>query len=117
MAKRLKRQKVPRTYFYCACVEVASYGLILEPELLFNVKMEQFYSDEGPDIFDIDDVVIDDYKDLLDTGYFTKKSTYSPYITLFQMIKKLEHSYIYLSCSHVIVIFRHHKHGMAITAD
>ena len=73
MAKRLNRQKHPRTFFYHTCVEVASYGLILEPELSFNVKMEQFYSDEGPDILDIDDVVIDDYEDLLGTGYFTKK--------------------------------------------
>ena len=54
-------------------MEVASYGFILEPELSFNVKMEQFYSDEGPDILDIDDVVIDDHEDLLDTGYFTKE--------------------------------------------
>ena len=34
--------------------------------------MEQFYSHQGPDIMDINDVVIDDYEDLLDTGDFSK---------------------------------------------
>ena len=70
--KRLNRQKVPITYFYCACVEVASYGLVLKPKLTSNVTMEQFYSHQGPDIMDINDVVIDDYEDLLDTGDFSK---------------------------------------------
>ena len=97
MAKRLNWQEVPKTYFYHTCMGVASYGFILEPKFAFFVKMEKFYSDKGPDILDIDDVVIDDYEDLQDTGYFSKQLIYSPYLKLFQ---KLEHRYIY----HVVML-------------
>ena len=109
MAKRLHEQEVSRTYFSHACVRVASRGFFLQPTVLlsiFAVKMDNFMSEQGPDVIDINDFITDDYKDLLETGYFSTEIINSPYFKFSNLFKKEKHVYWYHgTCSLFVICF------------
>ena len=63
-------------------------------------------SEQGPDVIDINDVITDDYQDLLDTGYFSTEIINSPYFKFSNLLKKEKHVYWYHgTCSLFVLCF------------